>query len=302
MATPERNATMNASPPLPYIGVTGIVTPEDVLTVKDCVRVIRDHCPKGEDGLPTHRFMAGVLVSYKTLTDQPLTNRRYPHRAHVEPLLAWCLAAGAWPVIHFNTHAKGEALLKELFQLCVEFPSARGLQLNLVCPDPEVVRGFTSAFHHHVEVILQINHTSLVKSAKPPQKMAQPLDYALGYAKWSDAGISHALLDASGGKGKLFDHRTADTIIETLGHLKERGVRLGLAGGLGPDCGTAIDDLKAGLAGHGGDPDIELQELSYDSESRVRVPVPDPIAGEKYQDMLDRTKALNYTSVLCAAL
>ena len=293
---------MNASPPLPYIGITGIVTPDDVLTVKDCVRVVQDHCPTGQDGAPTHRFMAGVLVSYKTLTGQPLTNRRYPPRTEVETLLAQCLAAGAFPVIHYNTHAKGEALARELEQLCLEFPSVRGLQLNLVCPDPEVVRSFTSGPHRGVEVILQINHTSLVKSAKPPATIGHPRDYAMGYVRWSDAGISHALLDASGGKGKLFDRRTADTIIETLDYLKEQGVRLGLAGGLGPDCGPALYDLRAGLAGHGGDPDIELKELSYDSESRVRVPVPDPIPGEKYQDMLDRTRAVNFVSVLSSAL
>ncbi len=284
-------------PPVPYIGITGIVTQDDVETVKECVRTLQDHCPTMFTGEPTHRFMAGVLVSYKTLTGQPTTNRRYPPRTEVETLLSQCLAAGAFPVIHFNTHAKGADLAREMEQLCEAFPSMRGLQLNLVCPDPEVVRSFTSDPMRRVEVILQINHTSLVKTAKPPAKIGHPCDYAMGYT-----GISHALIDASGGNGRLFDHRTADTILETLSTMEDRGVRLGLAGGLGPDCGGALNDLRTGLLGHGGDEDVDLDVLSYDAESRVRVPVPDPIEGEEYQDMLDRISSVNYVAAVCAAL
>lgn len=102
--------------------------------------------------------------------------------------------------------------------------------------------------------------------------------------------------------GRLFDHRTADTILETLSTMEDRGVRLGLAGGLGPDCGGALNDLRTGLLGHGGDEDVDLDVLSYDAESRVRVPVPDPIEGEEYQDMLDRTSSVNYVAAVCAAL
>lgn len=299
----ERNTAMRSIyPPVPYIGVTGIVTPDDLETVKECVRTLLDKCPTVPGGDPSHRFMAGVLVSYKTLNGRPTTNRRYPKIEVVNDLLDACLGHGAFPVVHYNTQSKGDELAREMGQLVKLLPHMRGLQLNVVCPDPEAVRSFTEGVGQRVEVILQINHTSLVKTAVPPAKLGHPCDYALGYARWSGAGISHALLDASGGNGRLFDQRTADKIIETIDNLKDRGVRLGLAGGLGPECADALDDLKAGLAGHGGDPDIELLELSFDAESRVRVPVPDPIEGEKYQDMLDRTKAVEYVATLCAAL
>jgi hypothetical protein len=289
---------MSIFPPVPYIGVTGIVTPDDLDTVRECVRTLRDNCPTVLGGDPTHRFMAGVLVSHKTLNGLPTTNRRYPARTMVETLLKGCMEAGAWPVIHYNTHAKGDALALELEQLCKDFPSMRGLQLNLVCPNPEVVKSFASDPTRRVEVILQINHTSLVKSAVPPAKIGHPCDYAMGYS-----GISHALMDASGGRGKAFDPvETADTICGTIDTLSKSGVRLGLAGGLGPECSSLLEDLKAGLWGYEGDPDIELRELSFDAESRVRVLVPDPIEGEKYQDMLDRTKCIAYVAAVCAAL
>lgn len=276
--------------PVPYIGITGIVTDEDVETVRECVQLV-------ENGTKTHRFMAGVLVSHKTLTGRPTTNRRYPLRTGVESLLSRCMCAGAWPVIHYNTQSRGLALAHELQQLSEDFPSMRGLQLNVVCPDPDVVREFASDPFRRVEVILQINHTSLVKTAVAPAKIGHPCDYAKDYV-----GISHALIDASGGNGRLFDHRTADTILETLPTMVGRGVSLGLAGGLGPDCGSALDDLRTGLLGHGGDEDVALDELSFDAESRVRVPVPDPIEGEKYQDMLDRTRAIEYVRTVCSKI
>lgn len=288
---------MSTYPPVPYVGITGIVTPDDLDTVKECVCTLHNKCPTVPGGDPSHRLMAGVLVSYKTLNGRPTTNRRYPKIEVVNDLLDGCLGYGAFPVVHYNTQSKGEDFAREMEQLVKLLPHMRGLQLNVVCPDPETVRSFTSGVGQRVEVILQINHTSLVKSAIAPAKVGHPCEYAMGYV-----GISHALIDASGGNGKLFDPRTTDTITETLYQLKCLGVRLGLAGGLGPDCGLALNDLKVGLMGFDGDPDIELTELSFDAESRVRVPVPDPIEGEKYQDMLDRTRAVDYVATVCTAL
>ena len=79
-------------------------------------------------------------------------------------------------------------LAREMGQLVKLLPHMRGLQLNVVCPDPEAVRSFTEGVGQRVEVILQINHTSLVKTAVPPAKLGHPCDYALGYARWSGAG------------------------------------------------------------------------------------------------------------------
>lgn len=293
---------MNFQRPAPYIGITGIVTPDDLDTVAECVRTLKDNCPRVPGGDPTHRFMAGVLVSHKTLNGQPTTNRRYPKAEVVNDLLEGCQGHGAWPVVHYNTRSKGVDLLREMELLCERFPAMRGLQLNVVCPDPGVIRTFTSDPKHRVEVILQINHSSLVQSRVPPAIINGAREYALEYCGWSNAGISHALLDGSGGTGRKLNHEIAVPIFESIYALGERGVRLGIAGGLGPDSADVLEDIKAGLWGYEGDPDIDLVELSYDSESRVRVPVPGPIEGEKYQDMLDRTKAVEYVAVVCAAI
>lgn len=37
---------MKIYPPVPYIGITGIVTPDDLETVRECVRSLREECPK----------------------------------------------------------------------------------------------------------------------------------------------------------------------------------------------------------------------------------------------------------------
>ena len=266
--------------PIPYIGITGIVTQGDVETVRECATLVRTH-------VPTHRLMAGVLMSYKTLTGQTTTNRRYPLRTHVETSLKACLDAGAWPVIHYNTHAKGADFARELEILSKDFPTMAGIQLNVVCPDREAISSFVSDPHRGVEVILQVNGTSLRKTEWN----------ACSYIGWYD-DISHALLDASGGNGKLFSPGTAEVIAETYPHAVEDGVRLGLAGGLGPDCGPALENLQELLVPHG----ISLRDLSFDAESRVRVPVSDPIPGEKYQDTLSHTASLMYVRAVIKAL
>lgn len=295
---------MALHPPVPYIGITGIVTPDDLDTVKACVERLKAECPTVPGGDPTHRFMAGVLVSKKTLNSLPTTNRRYPKFEVVNDLLDACLGHGAWPVVHYNTQAKGADLLAEMNRLRELLPAMRGLQLNVVCPDPDAVREFTTPQTgvRDVEVILQVNNTSLVKSATPPARKAFLLDYVETYVS-RGADISHVLIDASGGNGRIFDHRgTVDTISDAFFHIQDHGVRLGLAGGLGPECAESLGDIQYELLGQEDDPDILLTDISFDAESRVRVPVPDPIEGEKYQDTLDREKALAYVTAVCSII
>jgi hypothetical protein len=188
-------------------------------------------------------------------------------------------------VIHYNTRATGDDFAAELTVLRNLCPSMRGVQLNVVSPDPAVVRHFAETFTD-VEVILQINRGALGASPVPADAMV----YTRAYP-----GVRHALLDLSAGNGAVVDVKFAARVARAW-PLFNTGARLGVAGGLGPECALTLGELRDVL-----DYD-RFSELSFDAESRVRVPVADPIEGERYQDALDRDKALAYVNAVCDAL
>lgn len=252
---------------LPCIGVTGIVTAADLFTVRDCCAL-----------MPwSHRFMAGVLVSAKTLRGEHTESRRYPAAAQVEAILAVSAQHGAWPVVHYNTRATGDALTMELAALVRAFPSMRGLQLNVVRPSPSVVNAF-AVDHPHVEVIAQMNRAAFGDPPVPADAILYARDYP---------NASHALLDLSGGRGEDIDTAFAARVARAWPH----AARLGVAGGLGPDAEPTLCALRDDLGAE------RFAALSFDAESRVRVPVEDPIAGAKHQDRLDRDLALAWVSL-----
>jgi hypothetical protein len=254
--------------PRPYIGVTGIVTVADLYTVRECCAL-----------MPwTHRFMAGVLVSAKTLRGEYTESRRYPAVDQVDAILSECARHGAWPVVHYNTRATGDVLTTELAALVRAFPSMRGLQLNVVRPSPSVVNAF-AVDHPHVEVIAQMNRAAFGNPPVPADAILYARDYP---------NASHALLDLSGGRGEDIDTSFAARVARAWPHAGG----LGVAGGLGPDAETALQALRDDL---GAD---RFALLSFDAESRVRVPVEDPIAGGKHQDRLDRDRALAWVSLI----
>ncbi len=261
----------------PYIGITGVVCDADVLTIAECAAIVRRRAP-------SHRLMAGILVSAKTLRGEATTNRRYPLYGDVDRLARAIDYAGAWPVIHYNTRATGDELASELRTLVTD-NEIGGVQLNVVSPDPAVVRRFAETFTD-VEVILQINRGALGASPVPADAMV----YTRAYP-----GVRHALLDLSAGNGAVVDVKFAARVARAW-PLFNTGARLGVAGGLGPECALTLGELRDVL-----DYD-RFSELSFDAESRVRVPVADPIEGERYQDALDHDKAILYVNAVCDAL
>lgn len=256
----------------PYICITGITSAEDVDTIGECCKIVAAN-------VRTHRVMAGVLVSAKTLRGESMTNRRYPTIDRVESLLLNSRYAYAWPVVHYNSRAVGYSLGDELRELAKRCPSMRGLQLNVVRPSPSVVNAF--AFDHpHVEVVVQMNRAAFGDPPVPADAILYARDYP---------NALHALLDLSGGRGADIDTAFAARVARGWPH----AARLGVAGGLGPDAEQTLRALRDDLGAE------RFAALSFDAESRVRVPVEDPIVGEKYQDRLDRSKALAYTAVVC---
>jgi hypothetical protein len=191
-----------------YIGATGFAHPLDVKTAERAVPLVP----------PGWRFMAGILVSAKTLAGEAPKRMRYPHIATARVLPKLLADVGAWPVIHYNTQATGDALLRELGLLRDHFPFAQGLQLNVVRPDVVALTQFRHA-HGGVELILQLNRQSV------PKAVAAKIDtYAAAY----DGVVDHALFDFSGGSGALLDVLLGRETRKAWA----RPARLGVAGGL----------------------------------------------------------------------
>jgi hypothetical protein len=82
--------------PQPYIGITGFVSAADILCAAECAETVRTV-------VPSHRLMAGVLVSWRGLAGIQHTSRRYPRIETVDGILRKLLHAGCWPVVHYNT-------------------------------------------------------------------------------------------------------------------------------------------------------------------------------------------------------
>jgi len=262
---------------LPYLGITGVVTPDDVDTIREC----RAIAPA------SHLVMAGVLVSGKTLKHVPVTNRRYPKVGTAVRLIeSLSLIGGVFPAIHYNTGGDDRSLMIQLRDLLGVFKGfSGGIQLNVVKPDPSSIRLVRDMFPN-VKIILQVNGSS-IGSKRTPENVAQ---YLRSYTGLMD----YALIDFSGGNGKP---SSPGLWYEILHHLepmaREHGFGLGVAGGLGPDSGSTILEIHY----HG-----PLDPFSTDVESRVRVAVDNPLYGEKYQDRLDRDLSLAYTRSVGACL
>lgn len=272
----------------PYIGITGVVTDDDVATIRACVPLAP----------PSHRLMAGALVSAKTLRGEWAASRRYPHASRVEALLAGCADAGAWPAVHYNTRAEGEVLGLELWSLCNLFPAMRGLQLNVARPDPAVVREF-AARHPAVEVIVQVNRAAIGNDDAGRPNAAHAVVFASAYV-----GARHALVDLSGGTGSAVDISFAARVTRAWRVLADAFAdhpcgppRLGVAGGLGPAARVTLAALRDEVVGA-----QAFGELSFDAESGVRSPVADPTPSEKHQDALDAEKARAWVALAARAI
>lgn len=249
----------------PYIGVTGIVTDDDVAIVRQLVPLAAPF-----------RLMAGVLVSHKTLHGEPTTNRRYPPIQRVTGLLVACADAGAWPVVHFNSRENSrENLQDDLIDLQIKAREMKGLQLNVTKPNIDVVRWFFEEQRAKVEFILQVNRSSVDEPT---------VDAALRYIDQYEGIADHALLDFSGGTGKELDPLV---VRETLRGWRSQATP-GIAGGLGPKqnrlIATSLHGVPANLP------------VSVDAESKLRIPVCDPIPGENYQDQLSGVMACDYVA------
>ncbi len=260
----------------PYLGITGVVSPQDVGTIEECREILP----------PTHDMMAGVLVSGKTLKGQVVTNLRYPTIGQaVQRIKALSLIPNVFPTLHYNTGGDKDPLHSQLRFLLETFPGFQGgVQLNVVKPGLGSIK-LTRERFPDVKIILQVNGSSV--RSKTPEAVEE---YVRAYA----GHVDYALIDFSGGKGHTASPSLWYEILHRLGPMASaHNFGLVVAGGLGPEGGETIKAVR----------DLgPLAPFGVDAETKVRVEVDNPLYGEKYQDRLDRGLSLAYVRSVGAAL
>lgn len=258
--------------PCAYVGVTGIAHPREVEPLWF------EAAGWQREDFGNRALMLGVLVSGKTLRGESVPNRRYPDLATARNLVR-SLSRFSFATVHFNSRLS-QPLDEQLAWLVDEIPDVHGIQLNLRWPDVGALSRFRARFPS-VSLILQVNHSSLTD--------VSPSSVRSYVAAYQDV-VQHALLDLSGGSGRPLDPEwTTECLLANADLFREAGIVPGIAGGLGPGCEETLAAIRVRC-----DAQSAGMCFSIDTESRVRVPVSDAIAGEPYQDQLCPRLVLDY--------
>lgn len=285
----------------PYIGVTGITTVAEASRFDQLAASI----PNSSDP-KSYRPMAGVLVSGRTMSGEVVPSRRYPPVGHLRAITD-VLAHRSFTTVHFNTRVT-EPLDEQVSRVLDIARSAHGVQLNVVCPDPDALARLKSS-HPDLEIILQINGSSVSRVVSemglatgrvaPSHLSSEDLSSAITTYLQRYAGLAdHALIDLSGGQGRSINvDLTASLLPKWLVVAKLLSTRLGVAGGLGgPDTEFVLSKLTLAL------PESSRHAWSVDAESRVRKPAENPIEGESGQDDLDLDAVAQYLKAAATIL
>ena len=227
-----------------YIGVTGF-------TDKAQVRTALSRVPSDADRL----FMVGVLASAKTIQGLPATNpKRYPARERIADIFIndW----RALNLVHYNTRDQSELAAQLWAALQWGGVDCDGLQLNIVLPDPEVIRGLKRS-KPETTIVLQLNRGTMRVLGGSSETIADTLVDRYG------ALVDHILVDASGGSGEALVPHEAVAHLIALDHARTRhGHQFGLcvAGGL---CADNLEDLLVPVQ-------MLVPSFGIDAEGRVR--------------------------------
>ncbi len=246
----------------PYIGVTGFISPAEVLRTLE-----------GSDLQKANRLlMVGVLASLKSL--QGIANKwpgRYPLIGEV---------AGIFPnnedclnLVHFNTK-EPESLLSQMLAVTdIAGENFNGFQLNIAWPSAGVLESYKK-FHPDKTIVLQIGGGAFEKVSHSPKNLAEKVNNE--YAQY----IDYLLLDPSGGTGKPFDPSIARSYLEALS-AKTNDFGLGVAGGLSP---TTLDLIQPLVK--------DFPDLSIDAEGRLRNTGDDSLNVEVARDYIQKSLEL----------
>jgi hypothetical protein len=226
----------------PYIGITDFMTEAQSRTALDLFEQLGG--PRGG-----RKLMVGVMMSYKTLNGLPTKwTAAFPWNEDVAGIFVRHPAA--YNTLHYADYDGVD--VGENLALAAAFggPDLDAIQLDMVWPDPDVVRRFRDV-HPAIEIVLQANAVALGQVGNDPAKFIAMID---------DYGpcLDHVLLDKSMGRGLGLD---AQALLPFARALAEKRPDLGIAaaGGLGPDTLGLVEPLVR-----------EFPRISIDAQSKLR--------------------------------
>lgn len=227
-----------AERPPPYVGVSGITTPEQA-------RAILSMWPANA---PPRSLMLGVLTSQKVF-DSGKLNPRSPDPVEFSAILQQdyrCLG-----LVHYftkDTRDLGEQLLRAASWGGVP---CHGVQVNVAWPPPEELERFRRYGEAWDRVVLQVGPAALSDTMNPARICG-----ALG-AYVHNGLITDVLIDVSGGRGVPIDPSFAAWIV---GEIRQAHpcLGIGIAGRLTAESLHTVADL------------VRVHGLSTDTESGVR--------------------------------
>jgi hypothetical protein len=199
-----------------YIGVTGFTHASQVETALS-------HVPVATPRM----LMVGVLATHKTIQGLSGGNsNRNPKREDIAHIFSedW----RTLNLVHYCTRDQSELAAQLWSALQWGGPRCDGLQMNIVWPDADVVRGLRRS-KKHVSIVLQINRGCMESCGNSPDKVA-----ARAVMDYGDT-INYVLLDASGGKGVPFVPEEAAAYLKALDRARAtagQSFELLVAGGL----------------------------------------------------------------------
>lgn len=221
--------------PQPYIGVTGFMTHEEVLSILS--------------SMPAGRLlMVGVLASTKTMRGvQNSWPNRFPLTSEIRQIFV--PDPRALNLIHFATDdpATLETQLEQAIYL--GGPAFNGFQLNMVWPDPNKLRDVLSK--RNLRVVLQIGSTAFRKVDEDAESLATKLDDYIDIA-------TYILFDLSGGLGREIDAARALPVLRAV-RARHPNLGLGVAGGLSAETIHLIEPIIR-----------EFPDVSIDAEGKIR--------------------------------
>jgi phosphoribosylanthranilate isomerase len=205
-----------------YVGVCGVASVEEAKDVRALVR------KSGFTMETEHVPMMGFQVSWKSLAfGFSEGNRRVPKIKEL-PAILEVVRAEVFPTIHYYTKNR-ERLVDEISSVLdmeeiYKRKLVEGVQINLVWPSQEEVKAIKEKYPE-LKIILSVSPKTT--EGMTMNQVAERL--VAGYSN-----VDYLILDASGGRGIVFD---PSEMIKTYATLKDHGVtsKIVFSGGLGGD-------------------------------------------------------------------
>ena len=226
-----------------YVGVTGFMNLSEVTSALSVF-------PRSS----TRQLMVGVLVSWKSLRGirlKPRWRKQFPNPHSISDL--FIRDSRILNLVHYSTEEGEESsILKDLLKIHqyagLDF---HGFQINIPWPEIRLMDEYRMAMGCDYRLILQIGQEAMEMVDRSPQKVVEMLCRYVGI-------IDGILLDPSGGLGRQFNPTRAR---ELLTAIIDQGwdLKLGVAGGLGPDSLYLVESLIS-----------EFPGLIIDAQGRLR--------------------------------